>query len=256
VIRGGRLVGFFLLLGAFTFAFVSEEAIHETGHLLAHRAYGVDARIVLDPFGGSHTVIQGPVDVTNLGITSLAGPLFALFVSVLLFLVVWQFRRPVLLPLLLMLPLSMIQEGVTFSLGLLTPCGDSAWIVDWGMPAPLLVTIGALLLLAGVLLLAGLLPIAGLSRNERFARRLAFVASSMLPFMVVRLAVSAARSTTGLIENAVPLVFGAILSVAVAFLVRRVRLPGISPSRVTWTAALTSLCLALAAIGLQAGILN
>ena len=42
-----------LLLGSFVFAFCLGEAVHEFGHFLVHRAYGVSVGIRLDPFGGS-----------------------------------------------------------------------------------------------------------------------------------------------------------------------------------------------------------
>jgi hypothetical protein len=40
-----------LLLGSFAFAFCLGEAVHELGHDLAHRAYGTEVGIKLDPFG-------------------------------------------------------------------------------------------------------------------------------------------------------------------------------------------------------------
>jgi hypothetical protein len=43
----------------------------------------------------------------------------------------------------------MVQEGVTFSLGPLTPDGDARRVFAWGVPLPIVLGTGVLLLLAG-----------------------------------------------------------------------------------------------------------
>ena len=201
------------LLGAFAFAFVTNEAVHEVGHYLMHRVYGGDVGIRLDPFGSSR-ILGGAASAAPMGPTSLAGPLFSLLVSAAVFAVLWRWRRPLLLPLLLMFPVAMIQEGVTFSLGLLTPGGDASFIVSWGLPAPVLIAIGALLLIFGIALLTLLLPMAGLPRDARFGRRWLVLVVSMVAFMLLRLIVAAILRSGDLMEGIVPLVFALLLSLA------------------------------------------
>jgi len=207
------IVTILTLLGAFAFAFVTNEAIHEVGHYLMHRVYGGDVGIRLDPFGSSR-ILGGAASSAPMGPTSLAGPAFSLLVSTTVFAVLWRWRRPLLLPLLLMLPVAMTQEGVTFSFGLLTPGGDASFIVTWGLPAPVLLTIGALLLVCGIALLTLLLPLAGLPRDARFGRRWLVLVVSMVAFMLLRLIVSAILRSGDLMEGIVPLVFALLLSLA------------------------------------------
>lgn len=212
------LLPILLLLASFVFAFCLGEAIHELGHFLAHRAYGVDVGIRLDPFGGSH-IVDGSLAPREIwGITSAAGPLLNVATAVSLFVVLWRWRRPALLPLLLWGPISLVQEGVTFSLGLLTPGGDAALIVESGVPAGLVLSSGILFLAMGIAGVCLVLPQAGLSPSASFPVRLKVVAGGMVPFMVARLLFSPLTSPGQAGENALPLLFSFLLAAAVAAL--------------------------------------
>ncbi|MFN2167234.1 MAG: hypothetical protein ACK2U9_13345 [Anaerolineae bacterium] len=207
-----------LLLASFVFAFCLGEAIHELGHFFAHRAYGVDVGIRLDPFGGSH-IIGGSLAPRELwGITSAAGPLFNVAIAVSVFVVLWRWRRPALLPLLLWGPIALVQEGVTFSLGLLTPGGDAALITESGVPAGLVLGCGILFLVMGIAGVCLLLPQAGLSPSASFSFRLRVVAGGMVSFMAVRLLFSPVTSPGQAGENVLPLAFSLLLAAAVAAL--------------------------------------
>ena len=135
-----------LLLGSFAFAFCLGEAVHELGHFLMHRINGVSVGVRLDPFGGSRIINGSSAPRDTWGITSLAGPLFDLMVGMTVTLALWRVRKPILLPFLIWGPLSLVMEGVTFTLGMLTPGGDAQWIVEWGFPAPLLTSLGGIFL--------------------------------------------------------------------------------------------------------------
>ena len=116
-----------LLAGSFTFAFLLGEMAHEYGHYLGHLAYGNpdSVQVHIDPFGGS--VIMGVASLPDkvLGVTSATGPLSNLVLGIACLILLWRIRRPILLPFLLWGPIAMIQEGVTFSLGMMTPGGDA-----------------------------------------------------------------------------------------------------------------------------------
>lgn len=213
--RQSMLLILLTLFGAFAFAFVTTEAVHEAGHYLMHRIYGARVGIHLDPFGSSR-IVGGGASSAPMGPTSLAGPLFSLLVSAAILAVLWHWRRPLLLPLLLMFPVAMVQEGVTFSLGLLTPGGDASFIVAWGVPAPVLVLLGAFLLICGVAWLALLLPLAGLSRDAGFGTRWLVTVISMVAFMALRLIVSVSFRSGDVTEGVVPLLFAVLLSLAAA----------------------------------------
>ena len=138
-----------LLAGSFAFAFLLGEMVHELGHYLCHLSYGnPDIRIHLDPFGGSRIVGVRTLPPQVMGVTCAAGPFFNLFLGILCSLGLWKFRKPILLPFLIWGPVAMIQEGVTFTLGGLTPGGDAGWMAAAGLPWAEILSAGTLLLVA------------------------------------------------------------------------------------------------------------
>jgi hypothetical protein len=250
-----------LLLTSFTSSFCLGEAVHEFGHFFAHRAYGVDVAIRLDPFGGSQ-ILGGSLAPREIwGITSAAGPLLNLAVAVSLFVVLWRMRRPALLPLLLWAPVALVQEGVTFSLGLLTPGGDAALIAASGVPADLVLASGIVFLALGVVGVCLVLPQTGLSASASFSSRLGAVAGGMVPFMVARLLISPMTSPGQAGENVLPLLFALLLAAAVAGsygAVNRIagRVSESDPVPVPRAAAAVSAALGLAMIVLQSTLYN
>jgi hypothetical protein len=251
-----------LLAGSFTFAFLIGETAHEFGHYLAHLIYHTpNVRVHLDPFGGSHiagvTTLPGNVAAA----TSAAGPLFNLVLSLFLFLLLLKARRPTLLPLLLWGPVAMVQEGVTFSLGLLTPGGDARWIAAGsGIPQPLILTAGIFLLMTGLGVVALLLPNAGVETIDPPARKLWIVLAGMCSLMFVRFIFSAIGNAASTVENLVPLVFSLILAVIVVLLQPVLKpFTGASPSRrsmVTWRASALGLTLGAGIFLFQILVLN
>jgi hypothetical protein len=250
-----------LLLGSFAFVFCLGEAVHELGHFLAHQAYGVEVGIRLDPFGGSRILHGSSAPQETLGITSLAGPLFNLLVGLIVSMSLWRWRRPGLLPLVLWGPVALIQEGVTFSLGMLTPGGDAQLIVEWGVPAAVLLSFGVLLLASGIVLLCRVLPLVGLSPTDSCGRKFGIVAGGMVSFMVLRLLASSASSPAAIQENALPLLFSLLLATVVVGLYRPLasvgnRVPEAGLASVTWPAAATSVALAAGMVLFQIAFLN
>jgi hypothetical protein len=251
-VAGHRTRSTLLLAGSFAFAFLLGEAVHELGHYLAHRAYGTpDIGIHLDPFGGSHIVGVKSLPLEVMGVTSLAGPLLNLVLGILAFLVLWRWRRPLLLPLLAWGPVAMVQEGVTLSLGLLTPGGDAGWIVAWGAPQALVLLAGLVSLAAGVFTLSWLFPVAALGKEQSFGARFEVLTVGISLLMVVRAIHSLATSPAAATEDLVPLVFSLLLAaLAVALHRPAVSLLGrMSEPRlhaVTWPAVAAALMLGTA----------
>jgi hypothetical protein len=244
------------LLASFAFCFCLGEAVHEFGHFLAHRANGVDVAIRLDPFGGSHIVGGSLAPRETWGITSAAGPLLNVAIAVSIFLALWRLRRPALLPLLLWGPVALVQEGVTFSLGLLTPGGDAALIVESGVATGLVLGTGILFLAMGVAGVCLVLPQVGLDPSASFAYRLKVVAGGMVTFMAARLLFSPLTSPGQAAENVLPLFFSLLLAAAVAALYGAVnrfagRVSEMEPVPVPRSATAVSATLGLAMIVLQ-----
>jgi hypothetical protein len=250
-----------LLLGSFVFAFCLAEAVHELGHFLAHRAYGVTVGIRLDPFGGSRILNGSSAPREILGITSAAGPLLNLLAGLVVSSSLWRFRRPALLPLLMWGPVALIQEGVNLSLGLLNPGADAELIVEWGVPAHMLVGFGLTLLLAGIILICWLLPLLNLSPADSFERKFGTVASGMVSLMVVRLLYSYLTAPSSAQENTVPLVFSVLLATILVVLYD-VLYPLLSrksitkSASITWPSVLLSTALAGGMILFQIGLFH
>jgi hypothetical protein len=245
--KSRRWISICLLVGSFTFAFLLGEAIHELGHYLAHLAYGnADIGIHIDPFGGSRIVGVTSLPLHVMGVTSAAGPLFNLALAISCLLLLWRRRSPALLPLLLWGPVAMAQEGVNFSLGLLTPGGDAGWIVEWGVPMIVVLAAGVALLLASVATMSQLISLADLGKGEPFRTRLAGVMIGISSLMLVRAAHSLLASPSAIVENFVPLIFSLLLTILVVVLQRPVASflkLGIEDCRATWPAATMAIIL-------------
>jgi len=256
----GLILPVLALFSAFTFAFITNEAVHEAGHWLAHRAYGVSVGVVLDPFGASR-IVGAERSSAPLALTSVAGPAFSVLFSGALFFVLWRWRRSAPAAFLFMFPVALIQEGVTFSLGLLTPGGDASHVAAWGIPVPFLAALGVVLLAAGVAILGLLLPLAGLSPKDGGRRNLIQIGAAMVGLMLLRFAVSVGLRSGDLVEATIPLVFSFLLAAATTAvfgpvhrrLDGRSRIDGRMP---TASGASVSLALAVAVIAVQLSILN
>lgn len=245
-----------LLLGSFVFAFCLGEAVHEFGHFMVHRAYGVNVGIRLDPFGGSRILNGSSAPQEILGITSLAGPLFNLLLGLTVSLSLWRVRRPMLLPLVLWGPVALVQEGVTFSLGTLTPGGDAQLIVAWGVPAVIIVGLGVLFLASGIAMICWLLPLVNLSPVDSFGRKFTVVIAGMVSFFLLRLIISSLTASSPVMENTVPLVFSILLATVVAGLYQPIysTLSRISKTRLspfTWPAPVVSIALGVGIVVFQ-----
>jgi len=209
-----------LLAGSFTFAFLLGEMVHEFGHYFGHLVYGNpnNVQVQLDPFGGSR--IMGVTSLSDkvIGVTSATGPLFNLLLAVTCLLLQWRIRRPVLLPFLLWGPIAMIQEGVNFSLGMMTPGGDAQWITAMGMPKLILVLIGSFLLIAGLKTISLLLPLTNMERAFPFKDKFLIVLLGMCSLIFIRFIHSVVASPTSIVENLVPLIFSLLLAAFVVLL--------------------------------------
>ena len=238
-----------LLAGAFTFAFLLGEMVHELGHYFSHMAYGNDnIGVHLDPFGGSHITGVSTLPLKIMAATSAAGPLFNLLLGCACTFLLWKFRRPALLPFLLWGPVALVQEGVTFSLGTLTPGGDAAWIIAAGIPQPLILTTGILLFVTGITGVALLLPTILPEEDRSFWRDLLIVLLGMCTLMLARSAHSFLAAPESTMENLIPLIFSLVLATIVIPVKQAItrtlkKKPGAQPFPATWIATMTAVSL-------------
>jgi len=246
-----------LLAGSFTFAFLLGELVHEYGHYLGHLAYGNpdNVWVHIDPFGG--TMIVGVTSLPDkiISVTSATGPFFDLLLAVTCLLLLWRIRRPILLPFLLWGPIAMIQEGVNFSLGMMTPGGDAQWIAAMGVPRPLLLLTGSFLLVAGVKTISLLLPLTDVQRDEPFKGKFLVVLLGMCSLMFVRFIHSVVASPSSIVENLVPIIFSLLLAVFVVLLYKPMSestyVEKEKSKPVTWSVTATSLTLGISLFLIQ-----
>ena len=211
-----------LLMGSFTFAFLLGEAVHEMGHLLAHLAYGhSDVHLHLDPFGGSRIRgVTGTQSPAVMGVTSAAGPLFNLALALLCTLFLWRKRSPVLFPMLLWGPIAMVQEGVTFTFGQITPGGDAQWIAAMGASTHAIFAAGVLLLGAGIATIVRWLPVAGIDVAAPFQVRFLVVTVGICSLMLLRSIHSFLVKPESIVENLFPLTFSLLLTTCIVIVQR------------------------------------
>jgi hypothetical protein len=240
-----------LLAGSFTFAFLLGELVHEYGHYLSHLAYGNpdNVQVHVDPFGGTMIVGVSSLPDKIISVTSATGPLFNLLLAVTCLLLLWRIRRPVLLSFLLWGPIAMIQEGVNFSLGMMTPGGDAQWIAALGISKSIIVLTGLFLLVAGVKTISLLLPLTDIQSDSPFKDKFLIVLLGMCSLMFVRFIHSVAASPALVMENLVPLIFSLLLAVSVVILYKPMSestpAEKEKPKPVTWSVTAFSLALGL-----------
>ena len=206
-----------VLMGSFMFAFLMGEMVHEWGHFLSHRYFGVQGvSIHLDPFGGSRILGVKSLPLREMGITTAAGPGLNLVAGLLVSGLLWRVSKPVILPLLLWGPVALIQEGVNLSLGLLSPGSDAQWLVEWGAPGALLITLGAAFILAGTGLISWILHRIGVLAETPFLTRFRLLFFGLGFLMILRAAVSVFKSPQAALENLPSLVFALILAALIS----------------------------------------
>ena len=253
-----RMVAFILLLaGSFIFAFLFGEMVHEYGHYISHLAYGnSDVSVVINPFGMSRIVGVTSLPIKAMGVTSAAGPLTDLILASLTFLLLWPKRKTILLPLLLWGPVAMISEGVNFSIGMLTPGGDAQWISALGIPKPLLVTLGIILIAGGIFLIGLLLYSVVIPEKRSSMSVFIIVLAGMCSLMLIRFLYTALTAPEFLMENLIPLIFSLLLAVIVVIirpvvlkLIRRMQNASVDP--LSMQAVVTALALGLGMFAFQ-----
>ena len=233
--------------GAFTFAFLLAETVHEFGHFISHRLYGNRAILIhLDPFGGSRMVGSTALSEIGMIVTSAAGPALNLVVALSCMFLLWRAKKPGLLPLLIWALTALIQEGVNLSLGLLSTNSDAQWIARSGLPTPIILMVGVSLLLIGLILISALLPLAGISPDAPFRFTLLIAFMGFCSLLLIRLAGTAFYNPEEVSQNLIPLAFSGILASIVAVLKKPVAriIPEISSqeiTKVTWNTVGSSL---------------
>ena len=185
-----KVVG--LLFGSSAFVLNASVAVHELGHLVADRLHGLEASLVLEPFGGSYTTLARPWP-TDMSVWPIAaGPLANMVPGTLFFLGLWRWRSPHLVPLMLWGPIALLQEWTTALVQLGTREAGTDWVLinNAGRSSGLIIGLGVVGLIAGLAGLYLLLPATGLSPEIPLVPRLGTLVLGMGGFTGLVLGVS------------------------------------------------------------------
>jgi hypothetical protein len=160
----------FFLLGSYIIALLLSGAIHELGHGLAMALVSVDFRLVLNPFGMSMAQPLAPIPQDSFLFVVASGMIIEVAVGTIVFLSLWRWRRPMLVPILLLGPLSYLSVSGYLLAGTIVPGSDLALMISAGIPYPLLQIIGILLMVFGAFAFLLLFPLLGISTETTLLR--------------------------------------------------------------------------------------
>jgi len=163
-----------LFMGASFFAYCLCLSVHETGHYLSETILGGSPRgIALNPFGENYVIYLGASGTPlRRAINGFSGPFFTVLIGVMVSLLLWRRRAPVLLPLLMVGSTSLITESVGMILSIIDVRGDWARVMQFGIPAGILGLLAVVMLIAGCIWMLQLLPLAGIRSQDPFWRKL------------------------------------------------------------------------------------
>ena len=206
-------------MGAFTFAFFVGSVVHEFGHVIALKAFGVyQYKVVIHPFLGNYMTW----DLNNdyIGYVDAAGPLFNILVGNIFFIVFWSQRQTITPSLLLLGPVALIQEGFNslIQIALNIPGSDSVRIIAAGAPGSLLMIIDVLLFSFGVLILVIELPIFGISPDDGQFDRVSTIVPGFIGYMLAIYLYNLAFNPFGVTRGLVLTVFSVAIAILVSFI--------------------------------------
>lgn len=169
-----------LLLGSFILAYLAAETLHELCHSgAAILTGGHSSGIVVDPFNWSYSSsysFQHPV------IHTAAGALGSSFIALFLFVLLIRWPKPVMLPLLLIGPITLINNGEYWAWDIITGSGmDACNLAEGGISPWLLLSAGIVQCILGIILAVYLMCRVGLT-NQTFKNRLIVFAIGIIPY--------------------------------------------------------------------------
>lgn len=177
---------FLLLFFSFTFANSVCVALHETGHALAIISSGIgDVSLNIHPYLASS--VRWTATPELMGYVDAAGPLFNIIASGVVFLALYRIRRPVLLPILLMFPVAMFQEGLNSMMQVFMGLSgtDSMNIIASGVSRYVVLFFSIVLFTAGILLFVSLFEMFGIRKEHPFLKTSLIVFSATGLNMVI-----------------------------------------------------------------------
>ncbi|HEX9090634.1 MAG TPA: hypothetical protein VF831_04055 [Anaerolineales bacterium] len=194
-LTGPQLVRSMLLfLGAFLFAFaVNSYIIHEAGHAFGGVLFGCQFEgLHLNPFSAGGWRNQCPDSMTPAGefIQGMGGEIFGLPISILVTLLLWRKRSPMLLPLLMAAAVVCIGNVISVLDSLSSyphMVFDYGLMLKAGIPSFILSVIAIISLVLGIIFMDLLFPLAGIGKSTPFWQVLLISLMTWPFYLAVRL---------------------------------------------------------------------
>ena len=219
MLRNEKINEILLLMGAFTFAFFIGTAIHEFGHVIALRAFGIEQyKVIIHPFIGNQIIWN--VNDEFIGYVDAAGPLFNILVGNVLLIAFWKQRQTIIPSILLLGPVALIQEGFNslIQITLNIPGSDSVRIIAAGVPGSVLTVIDAILFCLGVLILTIELPLYGISSDDGQIDRITTIMPGFIGYIAAIYIYNLAFNPMGATRGLVLIIFSAAIAALVSFI--------------------------------------
>lgn len=160
-----------LILGAYSFSIPVVSFIHEFGHILAMMSVGINQfTLVINPFAESSATPWVSLPSEHLLYIAASGLVFQTIVLSIAGLILWRSRSVLMFPLMMCLPMSMINVGSYLLMGAIVEGSDVVLIAEAGVPPMLIQIIGLITLIIGVWAFTRLLPVAGFRQKDSYLK--------------------------------------------------------------------------------------
>lgn len=232
-----------LLLGSFSIAYNISEFLHELGHAIAAWSTGGSVLgIVVHPFNWSYcySFCQYPLFHTSAGVG------ISSVIAVLLFFALFRWAKIRLLPLLLIGPITLINNGDYLLVDTLVRSGgDACSLIDQGVHPAIIITTSIILLMSGFVLAILLIRKTGLL-STCFRNRLITLILGIIPYTFTALVWNYIFDRSAALEWLAYTVSAFFLTVLFAALPNRIWKTVISkPHMVTWKPIIVINCISI-----------
>ena len=208
-----------LLLGSFNIAYNLAILFHELSHgMTAIITGGTFSSIVINPFSWSYSYSFSPNQFAHIS----AGALGAVLISGVLFFILYRWANPWLLPILLIAPIAMMQEGIYYIVDIIMRSGgDACRLAGMGVHSAVLITLSLFCVVIGLVLAVPLIRKMGLFLFD-FKGRLIVLGLGILPSTLAMLIWNWVYNSNELLLWAVYTVATIVLTLIVAVIPKRI----------------------------------
>jgi hypothetical protein len=177
-----------LIAGGFIFAYSFGVFVHEIGHVLAYKYYGIDTKVfVFDPLGRSY---MEPIKDYAAGelFQRSAGSLINIFCANIVFVLLWKKQNLYTFPILIWAPTAFIQESIAIILDVMNGLPfDWAFVVAEGIPVFAVLCLSVIFLVVGCLFFLRLVALAGARPNYSLLKIMTICIAGIAPFFILSL---------------------------------------------------------------------